>query len=448
VHSVISQLPKSPTIFPHPPQEAQTARTYSFFNGDPANKGVKNDSSPWTLSLSVDIPSNLINPTLTSLSYFVKYATIHDSGNSTIQTDVVLSTTPSPKDLPAGRIVSNLNELGIYLSNQSGYGSRVVNEDLALSLSTVPAVKYNDGGNGQWSHYVDAQRLSPDVRIVKESSLYLNFHVDEYPTAQTSRILDIQVSASWVEDLEARKAKEEEVRKAKEEAARLAKLEAERLAKLEAQRLAKLEAERLAKLEAQRLAKLEAERLARLEAERLAKLEAERLAKLEAERLAKAEAERLAKLEAERLAKAEAERKAREEAEKLAKAEAERKAKEEAEKLAKAEAERKAKEEAEKLAKAEAERKAREEAEKLAQAEAERKAKEEAERKAREAKPPTVHDAPAVADEKMQNLIMEAIHKHPGAACTQGFQWRKTSWGYQCGGGGHKLTFQQLGMSG
>ena len=390
VDSAISQRSKLSSIFPLPPQEAQTARTYSFFNGDPANSGVKNDASSWTLSLSIDIPSNLINPTLSSLVYFVKYATTYDSGNSTLQTDVVLSTTPCSRDLPAGRTVSNVTELGIYLNNQLGYGSRVVNEDLALCLSTVPAVKCN-GGNGQWSHYIDAQRLFPDVRIVKESSLYLNFHVDEYPTAQTSRILDVQVSASWVEDLEARKAKEEAERKAKEEAARLAKEEADRLAREEVERLAKEEAVRLAKEEA----------------DRLAREKAERKAKEEADRLAREEAARLAKERADTLARQEVERKAREEVARLA----------------------------------------REEAARLAKEEADKQAREEAERMAKAAKPPSVHDAPAVADDRMQQLIKEAASKLPGAACAQGFQWKKTSWGYQCGGGGHKLTFEQLGMS-
>ena len=374
VDSAVSRSSKPASIFPLPPQEAQTARTYSSFNGDPVNSGIKNDSSSWTLSLTIDVPSNLINPTLSSLVYFVKYATMYDNGNSTIQTDIVLSTAPRSRDLPASRTVSNVTELGIYLSKQSGYGSRVVNEDLALCLSTVPAVKCN-GGNGQWNHYIDGQRLFPDVRIVKESSLYLNFHVDEYPTPQTSRMLDVQVSASWVEDLEARKAKEVAERKAKEEAARLAREKAERLAKEEADRLARQEAERKAKEEAERKAREEAARLAKEEADRLATQEAERKAKEDAERRAKEEATRLAREEADKLAR------------------------------------------------------------------------EEAERKANAVTPPSVHEAPAVADDRMQQLIMEAASKLPGAACAQGFQWKKTSWGYQCGGGGHKLTFEQLGMS-
>ena len=401
VHRVINfQSTKSPTTFPPAKQEAQTTRTYASFHAEPVHELAKNESRSWALSLSVAVPSDLINPTLTSLVYYIKYATTHDNGNSTVQADVVLSTKPSPVG-----IVSDSSELGIYRS-RSKYGSRMVDEDVALTLSSVPAVKCN-GGNGQWSHYVDTQRLFPDVRIVDTSNLYLNFHVDEYPTTQTSRCLDVQVTASWVEDVAARKAKEEAERKAREDV----------------ERKAREEAARLAREEAERLAKEEAEKKVRVEAERKAREEAERKVREEAERKAKEEAERKAREELERKAREEAERKAREEAEKKAKEEAEKKAKEEAEKKAKEEADRKAKEEAD--------RKAREEAERLKQA---------------KLHPPSVKDAPKVADATMQHVIKEAAKAH-GAECTGGFSWKKTSWGYECAGGGHRLTFEQLGMT-
>jgi hypothetical protein len=225
----------------------------------------------------------------------------------------------------------------------------MVDEDLALCLSVVPGVKCN-GGNGQWSHYIDVQRIFPDVRIVdlNASGLSLNFHIDEYSTAETCRFLDIQVSASWVEDLEARKAKEEAERKAREEEARKAR---------------------------------------------------------EAEEARKA--------------------KEAEEARKAQEAEEARKAKE-------AEEARKAQE--------------AEEARKAQEAEDARKAKEEEDRKAREAQVPTVQNAPAVADDKVQRLIEEAIKAHPDANCAGGYAWEKTNWGYQCGGRGHKLTWEQLGI--
>jgi hypothetical protein len=154
-------------------------------------------------SLHIPIPSDLINPTLTSLIYVIKYATSHENGNSTVQADIVLTTRAS--DIPAG-IIFNPADLGFY-REASSYGPRMVDNDLALRLSMVPAVKCN-AGTSQWSHYVDDRHLIPNVRITQPSRLYLNFHVHEYSTPLTLRSLVIEVSASWAEDLEARKAKE------------------------------------------------------------------------------------------------------------------------------------------------------------------------------------------------------------------------------------------------
>jgi hypothetical protein len=182
------------------------------------------------------IPSDLINPTLTSLVYAIKYGTTHDNGNSTVQTDVVLTSLPSDRSGHDGTIMFDPADLGIYREGLA-YGPRMVDDDLALRLSMVPAIKCN-GGSSQLSHYIDHRHLTPNVRITQPSHLYLNFHVVEYPTAQTSRSLAIEVSASWDEDLEARKAKEEAERKAKEEAERQAREEAERRAREEAERAA------------------------------------------------------------------------------------------------------------------------------------------------------------------------------------------------------------------
>jgi hypothetical protein len=38
------------------------------------------------------------------------------------------------------------------------------------------------------------------------------------------------------------------------------------------------------------------------------------------------------------------------------------------------------------------------------------------------------------------------MKNHPESACTNGYGWVKKDWGYQCRGGGHKLTWEQLGM--
>ncbi|KAF4568634.1 hypothetical protein EYR36_010647 [Pleurotus pulmonarius] len=51
-----------------------------------------------------------------------------------------------------------------------------------------------------------------------------------------------------------------------------------------------------------------------------------------------------------------------------------------------------------------------------------------------------------VADEAMQDRIQAAAKKH-NAVCPQGYGWVQSEHGYVCGGGGHKLTWEQLGMS-
>ncbi|KIM78294.1 hypothetical protein PILCRDRAFT_90686 [Piloderma croceum F 1598] len=327
----------------YPPGKVGIKHTCTLYHTESIQELKHNDHDTWSLCLSVPVPTDLINPTLRSLVYIIKYATTHDNGNSTVQTDVALMTTSCLTGITLGSPTAK----SLYCSGP-GYGPQMIDRDLALCLSTAPAVKCN-GGNAQWSHYVDHHHLLPDVRIVQPSNLYLNFHVAEYPTTKTLQCLVIEVSASWTEDVEARKAKEEAERKAKEEA------------------------------------------------------------------------ERQAKEEAARKVKEEMERKVKEEAEKKAKEEAERKAKEEAEREVKEEAARKAKE-------------------------AERKVKEEAERQARVAAAAAqkqIQSAPPVMDSQ---LIEQAMKNHPASACTNGYGWVKKDWGYQCSGGGHKLTWEQLGM--
>ena len=225
VHPTVTPTQEPPTLYPPPQVELKTQQTYAWYREEPVQSLAQNDHASWLCHAHIPIPSDLINPTLTSLIYVIKYATTHDNGNSTVQTDIVLTTQAS--DRPAG-IIFNPADLGIYREGLA-YGPRMIDDNLALRLSMVPAVKCN-GGNNQWSHYIDHRHLTPNVRITQPSHLYLNFHVAEYPTTQTSRSLAIEVSASWAEDLEARKAKEEEERKAREEAERKAKEEAERAA--------------------------------------------------------------------------------------------------------------------------------------------------------------------------------------------------------------------------
>jgi hypothetical protein len=236
VHPTVTPTQEPPTLYPPPQVETKTQRFYTWHREESVQALAQNDHPSWLYSLHLPIPSDLINPTLTSLVYAIKYGTTHDNGNSTVQTDVVLTSLPSDRSGHDGTIMFDPADLGIYREGLA-YGPRMVDDDLALRLSMVPAIKCN-GGSSQLSHYIDHRHLTPNVRITQPSHLYLNFHVVEYPTAQTSRSLAIEVSASWDEDLEARKAKEEAERKAKEEAERQAREEAERRAREEAERAA------------------------------------------------------------------------------------------------------------------------------------------------------------------------------------------------------------------
>ena len=54
-----------------------------------------------------------------------------------------------------------------------------------------------------------------------------------------------------------------------------------------------------------------------------------------------------------------------------------------------------------------------------------------------------MRSAPPIADPQ---IIQDAIRKYPDQACPSGYDWVKKDWGYQCQGGGHKLTWEQLGV--
>ncbi|KAF4588409.1 hypothetical protein EYR40_009959 [Pleurotus pulmonarius] len=53
--------------------------------------------------------------------------------------------------------------------------------------------------------------------------------------------------------------------------------------------------------------------------------------------------------------------------------------------------------------------------------------------------------APHIANEGMLDLIQAAAKRY-NAVCPNGYRWMKSKDGYVCGGGGHKLTWEQLGM--
>jgi hypothetical protein len=135
----------------------------------------------------------------------IKYASTWDNGNSTLNADTILTTTSCRSG-----IVSEPAKFPFY-RNELGYGPLMVDENAGICLSSVPAIKCN-GGSAQWNHYIDHHRLTPNVRITQPSNLYLIFHVFEYPTVDTLRSLAVEVSATWLDDLEERKKREEKPR--------------------------------------------------------------------------------------------------------------------------------------------------------------------------------------------------------------------------------------------
>ncbi|KIJ40828.1 hypothetical protein M422DRAFT_256270 [Sphaerobolus stellatus SS14] len=229
--------------------------TYASFHEEPV-AALCSHNDTWNLRIAVPIPS-INNPTLLALRYLIKYATTGDDGSSTIQTDTILTV----KTLPEGVVTAN-TDIDVY-KNKTGYAPRMVDHDTALCLSTTLAIKGNGGGE-QWSHYVDNQHITPNVRVYDGSHLYLVFHVCEYPTAEMARSLSVEVSATWQKEEVEKKAKAEAERKAKEEAEQKAKEEAERKAREAEERQAR-EEERAERQEAK--AARDEERIERQKAE-------------------------------------------------------------------------------------------------------------------------------------------------------------------------------------
>jgi flagellar biosynthesis GTPase FlhF len=320
----------------------------------------------------------------------IKYATTCDNGNSTTQTDTILTT----EDLPEGIITEN-TDLSVYHQDDSetgstGFAPRMVDHEEALCLSTTLAIKSNGGGE-QWSHYIDNQHVTPNVRVVDDCHLYVIFHVNEYPTVHTVRSLAVKVSATWQKEEVELKAIAEANRKAKEEDDRQAMLEAERRKREDEERQARKE-EHDAR---------DQERQARKE-EHDAR-DQERQARKE-EHDAR-DQERQARKE---------EHDARDQERQARKEEHDAR-----------DQERQARKE---------EHDARDQ---------ERQARWE-EKQAREVN--SVAFAPAVADDNLQARIDDTREALGLDRCEKGFKFRKTNLGYECTGGKHKITFAQLGM--
>jgi len=141
MHIRISLAPPMSPNLPFIPLGKLGSSTHAHHITQSPSQSLKNnDHDTWSLCLSVPIPTDLINPTLRSLVYIIKYATTHDNGNSTVQTDVALTTTSSPTGINLGSPTTK----SVYHSGP-GYGPRIIDRNLALCLSTAPAVKCNGG---------------------------------------------------------------------------------------------------------------------------------------------------------------------------------------------------------------------------------------------------------------------------------------------------------------
>ena len=215
--------------------DEQLLYTYGTFREEPiaALWGNSRIDSTWALCVAVPIP-DIKNPTLLGLDYMIQYATTCDIGNSTIQTDTILTAKTLPKD-----VVTQTTDLAVYRS-KTGYGPRMIDHKAALRLSTTLAIKCN-GGSDQWSHYVDTQQIAPNVRVADKCHLYVVFHVSEYPTLRTVRSLSIEVSATWQKEEVEKNARKEAERKAKAEADKRAQEDAERRAREGEERQARKE---------------------------------------------------------------------------------------------------------------------------------------------------------------------------------------------------------------
>ncbi|KAJ7325808.1 hypothetical protein DFH08DRAFT_1027772 [Mycena albidolilacea] len=337
--------------------------TYASFNEEPilALSANKRDDDTWTLCLPVPLPPTS-NPTLRALTYLLKYATTGDNGNSTVQTDVLLTAAAPPAGIapwPASH--------GVYRPG-SGYAPRMVDAAWAHRLATALAEKSNGGGEG-WSHFLDVQHLAPNVRVTDGVQPYVMFHVAEYPTARTVRSLAVEVSATWQREA------------------------VELIALAEAKRKADDAAEKATQEAAAKENREEEEKQARDHARQWMNDEREHR-KAEAEEWKRAEDTRVD------------------------------------EKAWRVEERRTWNE-----------REAREAAAAAAAATAAQAAPVPA-----ATGPFSLVDAPAVADAAMQSFVEKKMAELKLKPCSSGLPFERYEDGYRCTGGGHSITFEQLGM--
>ncbi|KAG2127416.1 hypothetical protein BD769DRAFT_1460452 [Suillus cothurnatus] len=194
----------TPTIFP--PQQNSEIHTYSSYSKERSSDLAENHNGHWTVSLDVPIPDKMAYPTLTYLDYTVKYGIMkaNEQGTSTIRTRIMLTKVPAsssnakPTSVPNGNASQfSRNE---WQCGRGPFRTRLIAVP-TVCLSSIPAIK-ESLGTSQWNNYLDQQQLLPNVRIIDHSRLYLDLYVAENPSPLVLRSLVINVSATWVEDLQ------------------------------------------------------------------------------------------------------------------------------------------------------------------------------------------------------------------------------------------------------
>ncbi|KAG1890756.1 hypothetical protein F4604DRAFT_1672768 [Suillus subluteus] len=187
---VVTQYSASATF---PPKNPSLLHTHASYSNQPISKFISNNCGNWTLALDVPIPRDTVHPTLTSLSYTVKYSTANDHLACVVRSNILLANMESEK--PEEDISTNVNT---HRDDKTSGGAT------AVCLSSVLGIKANDLEN-QWNHFIDRQHIPLNVHVVQSSRLYLQVHISEYPTVAMLRSLSMDIFATWLDDQEGRR---------------------------------------------------------------------------------------------------------------------------------------------------------------------------------------------------------------------------------------------------
>jgi hypothetical protein len=202
-----------------PPEDTIPVHTHASYSNQRFSKLISDNCGNWTLALDVPIPKDMVDPTLTSLSYTTKYSTANDQLPCMVRSNILLAASESEEpehsvitdpntDHHNINVVPQTTEHSVITDpNTDHHDINVVpqtSKGATVMLSSVLGIKANDLGN-QWNHFVDRQHIPFNIRIVQSSRLYLQVHISEYPTEDMLRSLLMDVSATWLDDQELRR---------------------------------------------------------------------------------------------------------------------------------------------------------------------------------------------------------------------------------------------------